>query len=118
MVCSEYCIVDRVKWFQDRALRDRAVKEAETLEEEFGCTATWFSVLSDVWTMLGDKELEAGAKAYAYKQATMYKKLGEKVSAAWVSAPEWVAKDKMKEEEKEEKGQIQADGRVQGKAWR
>ncbi|KAJ7857401.1 hypothetical protein B0H13DRAFT_1902265 [Mycena leptocephala] len=104
--------LDRVKWFQDRALRDRAVEEAETLEEEFGRATTWFSASSDVWTVLGDEEPEAGAKAYAYKQATMYKKLGEKVSAAWASAPEWVAKDKKKEEEKEEKERVQAERRM------
>jgi hypothetical protein len=62
--------------------------------------------------VLGDEELEAGAKAYAYKQATMYKKLGEKVSAAWASAPEWVTKDKTKEEEKEEKERVQAERRM------
>jgi hypothetical protein len=40
VACSEYCIVGRVKWFQDRALRDRAVEEAETLEEEFSRATT------------------------------------------------------------------------------
>jgi hypothetical protein len=29
------CLVERVKWFQDCALRDRVVEEVEMLEEEF-----------------------------------------------------------------------------------
>ncbi|KAJ7312414.1 hypothetical protein DFH08DRAFT_822151 [Mycena albidolilacea] len=32
--------MERVKWFQDRALRDRAVEEVEMLKEEFGHTIT------------------------------------------------------------------------------
>ncbi|KAJ7907161.1 hypothetical protein B0H13DRAFT_1879876 [Mycena leptocephala] len=109
---AEWEAEHRVKWFQDRALRDWAVEEEETLEEEFARAALWFSASSDVWTKLADQKSEAGAKAYAYKQATMYKKLGEKVSAAWARAPEWVAKDKKKEEEKEEKERVEAERRM------
>jgi hypothetical protein len=29
------CVVEQVKWFLDRALRDRAVEEVEMLEAEF-----------------------------------------------------------------------------------
>jgi hypothetical protein len=56
VACSEYCIVDRVKWFQDHTLRGRAVEQAETLEEEFGHTVSLHCVLTLATAQMRNKE--------------------------------------------------------------
>ncbi|KAJ7238319.1 hypothetical protein B0H12DRAFT_995256, partial [Mycena haematopus] len=61
--------LERVKWFRDRALRDRAVEEVELLDEEFRRAIAWFEKSGTVWDTLGDEATQAGKKAYAYKQA-------------------------------------------------
>ncbi|KAJ6535031.1 hypothetical protein B0H19DRAFT_900657, partial [Mycena capillaripes] len=69
--------LSRVKWFRERALRDRAVEEVETLECEFDRAIAWFAKNSDVWNCLAGQANEPGAKAYAFKQAKMYMEMSE-----------------------------------------
>ncbi|KAJ7682337.1 hypothetical protein DFH06DRAFT_1314555 [Mycena polygramma] len=95
--------MDRVKWVHERAYRDRAVEEEETLVEEFKRGTAAFTRSGEIWTRIGDESLEAGAKAYAYKQATMYNKLAKGVRDAWERAPAEVAKDIIAEEIKRRK---------------
>ncbi|KAJ7645720.1 hypothetical protein B0H17DRAFT_878467, partial [Mycena rosella] len=44
--------VDRVKWFRDRAKRDRAVEQKETVEAEFGRTIKSFTQSATAWKTL------------------------------------------------------------------
>ena len=68
--------VDRVKWFRDRAARDRSREEKEVLEEEFRRTQVSFNNMTAVWTELVSCSQRApGSAAYAYKQAAMYRGL-------------------------------------------
>ncbi|KAJ7235748.1 hypothetical protein B0H12DRAFT_1076022 [Mycena haematopus] len=93
--------MERVKWFRDRALRDRAVEETELLEAEFLRTITWFEKTADVWNRLGDEATDAGPKAYAYKQATMYSRFKDDTQKAWAEVPAMIERDRKKEESKE-----------------
>lgn len=89
--------VYRVKWFRDRAARDRAREEKEILEEEFRRIIAYFGTMSKVWTALAESSEvrnQAGYSAYAYKQAAMYAKLKANSEGSWRTA-------KMKKEEYE-----------------
>ena len=71
-------LVDRVKWFRDRAARDRAKEEKEILEAEFGHTIRSFTKMSDIWSKLAAKNVSKhGNAAYAQKQAVLYHALAE-----------------------------------------
>lgn len=71
-------LVDRVKWFRDRAARDRAQEEKEILEAEFGRTIRSFTKMSDVWSKLATKNASKHSNtAYAQKQAALYHALAE-----------------------------------------
>ncbi|KAJ6607491.1 hypothetical protein B0H10DRAFT_2227795 [Mycena sp. CBHHK59/15] len=89
--------VNRVKWFREHALRDRAQEEKEMLEQEFERVITWFSKTADVWEKLAAKTEGAGAKAYAHKQARMYHKLSDNCSAKYKILDQRVAQDKEKQ---------------------
>ena len=65
-------IVDRVKWFRDRAARDRAREEKEILESEFKRSLCFFSKMADIWTELAKQDIPTGYCSYAYRQASMY----------------------------------------------
>jgi hypothetical protein len=70
--------VDRVKWFRDRAARDRAREELEILKAEFERTKLSFTKMSDVWTTLAAKDATCrSSAAYAHKQASLYDALAE-----------------------------------------
>jgi hypothetical protein len=69
--------VDRVKWFRDRSLRDRAREECEILEEEFKRTICTYTFLQSVWIGQATKEIHPGSQAYAYKQAAMLERLAQ-----------------------------------------
>jgi len=69
--------VDRVKWFRDRAARDRAREEMEILKAEFDRTKRSFTRMSDVWTMLAKDANFNSSAAYAHKQASLYCALAE-----------------------------------------
>jgi len=73
-------LVDRVKWFRDRAARDRAREEKEILEAEFNRTIKSFTKMSNVWTALATKNVTTTSHsnaAYAHKQAALYHTLAE-----------------------------------------
>jgi hypothetical protein len=101
--------VERVKWFRDRALRDRAVEEVETLTEEFGRTIKSFRNNSRIWQAIAETtaeegqtgaaaESDAGWRAYAYKQAAMYGRFAAQCEEAWETLPALVLKDERAEE--------------------
>lgn len=72
---TKFIVVDRVKWFRDRAARDRSQEEKEILEEEFARSERSFQRMQEVWTILAEGQSHQGYKCYAYKQATMYERL-------------------------------------------
>ncbi|KAJ6631636.1 hypothetical protein B0H10DRAFT_1938469 [Mycena sp. CBHHK59/15] len=55
--------VNRVKWFRERALRDRAQEEKEMLEQEFERAITWFSKTADILDQRVAQDKEKQAKA-------------------------------------------------------
>ena len=65
-------VVDRVKWFRDRAARDRALEEKEILESEFDHVLRSFSRMAEVWKVLAERNALAGYHSYASRQASMY----------------------------------------------
>ncbi|PPQ75117.1 hypothetical protein CVT26_008295 [Gymnopilus dilepis] len=67
--------VDRVKYFRDRSLRDRAREERAILEEEFERTIRSYNTLQSAWRGQATKDSSPGSKAYAYKQASMLERL-------------------------------------------
>ncbi|KAJ7173392.1 hypothetical protein C8R46DRAFT_893031 [Mycena filopes] len=95
--------LERVKWFRDRALRDRAIEEEQTLEQEFTRAVASFRQTSRIWTKLGEAATEAGAAAYAHKQSTMFEKLAVGVETAWEKSAELVSADFLAAEAKEAK---------------
>ncbi|PPQ82041.1 hypothetical protein CVT26_003611 [Gymnopilus dilepis] len=69
--------VDRVKYFRDRSLRDRAREEHAILEEEFERTIRSYNALQDAWKRQAGKASCRGSTAYAYKQAGMLERLSQ-----------------------------------------
>jgi hypothetical protein len=71
--------VERVKWFRDRANRDRFKEEKEILEAEFRRTIENRARLADAWSELATRHASErpGAAAYASQQSSMYSMLGE-----------------------------------------
>jgi hypothetical protein len=68
-----------VKWFRDRATRDRFKEEKEILEAEFERTIQSRSRLADTWSQLATNHASErpGAAAYASQQSSMYSELGD-----------------------------------------
>ncbi|KAJ6550381.1 hypothetical protein DFH09DRAFT_894164, partial [Mycena vulgaris] len=84
----------RVKWFRDRALRDRAIEEVETLTAEFDRTIKSFRKNSEIWQAIAEStaaedqasaamDSDAGWRAYAYKQAAMHGRFAAQCEEAW-----------------------------------
>ncbi|KAJ7603599.1 hypothetical protein B0H17DRAFT_899078, partial [Mycena rosella] len=68
--------VDRVRWFRDRANRDRAVEQKETVEAEFGWTIKSFTQSATAWkTLESMSEKNSGRAAYAHLKDLMYTEL-------------------------------------------
>ncbi|KAG6810078.1 hypothetical protein H0H92_013396 [Tricholoma furcatifolium] len=70
--------MNRVKWFRDRAARDRSREEKELLEEEFRRTIVSFDRMAQVWNTISEsssKSPSPGHSAYAAKQSSIYRKL-------------------------------------------
>lgn len=88
-----------MRWFRERALRDRAIEEVETVEAEFGRVIEWFRKNSEIWERMAEGA-SGGAKAYAHKQAEMYRGLGEECVREWARAPALVEEDRIAEEKK------------------
>lgn len=78
--------VDRVKWFRDRAARDRAREEKEILESEFNRSLCFFSRMADTWTELAKQDIPAGYRSYAYRQASMYDALHSQCQHLYLKA--------------------------------
>ena len=74
-----------MKWFRDRANRDRFRKEVQILEEEFDRTIVSFRRMSDVWTQLTSKVDAPGSAAYAHRKAIMYQGLEEDCVQAYAA---------------------------------
>jgi hypothetical protein len=75
--------VDRVKWFRDRADRDRFREEVQILQAEFERTVVSHKRMAEVWTQLADTVSCPGAVAYAHKKAEMYDGLAQECSKAY-----------------------------------
>ena len=65
--------VDHVKWFRERANRDRHHEEMETVEVDFERTIILHTRMAEVWTKMANRCTEdpRGA-AYARKKVVMY----------------------------------------------
>jgi len=84
-------LVDRVKYFRDKAARDRAKEEKELLEAEMDRTVTSFRCMKVAWQAMADKVIACpvcsstsseercihhhSRSAYAVKQVEMYERL-------------------------------------------
>ncbi|KAJ7715352.1 hypothetical protein B0H16DRAFT_1339967 [Mycena metata] len=88
-----------MRWFRERALRDRAIEEVETVEAEFGRVIAWFRKNSEIWERMAEGA-SGGAKAYTHKQAERYRELGEECVREWARAPALVEEDRIAEEKK------------------
>ncbi|TDL13796.1 hypothetical protein BD410DRAFT_846611 [Rickenella mellea] len=67
---------ERVRWFREKADRDRWQEEVDILEEEFRRTIRSFQKMSATWDKLADQNSEKGGYvAYARRQAAMFKKM-------------------------------------------
>lgn len=77
---------DRVKWFRERSLRNRAREEREILEEEFRRVICSYDRLRSVWISQGEKQTEPGSRAYAYKQAEMLECLSRECTETRIRA--------------------------------
>ncbi|KAG6806627.1 hypothetical protein H0H93_002687 [Arthromyces matolae] len=77
-----YFVVDRVKWFRDRAARDRSREEKDILEEEFRRTVVSFTRMAEVWNQMASGP-SPGSVAYAHKHAAMYNKLAQNCTKAF-----------------------------------
>jgi hypothetical protein len=55
-----------------------------------------------VWEEIAEKDAEKGRKAYAHKQAAMYRKLCVGCEELWASAPGWLRYDEAEEVKKAE----------------
>ncbi|PPQ76396.1 LOW QUALITY PROTEIN: hypothetical protein CVT26_015366 [Gymnopilus dilepis] len=79
--------MDRVKYFRDRSLRNRAREEKDILEEEFKRTICSYQALQLAWTSQAAKTSSLGSKAYAHRQAGIFERLGQecekKYSDSW-----------------------------------
>ncbi|RXW12072.1 hypothetical protein EST38_g13784 [Candolleomyces aberdarensis] len=79
--------VDRVKWFQDCAERNRAREEKEILEEEFRRAIASFEKMSALWLQLAERSSKRrGASGYASKQMDMYARLKDECEKSWDQA--------------------------------
>ncbi|KAJ7073391.1 hypothetical protein B0H15DRAFT_963765 [Mycena belliarum] len=91
--------LDRVKWFRDRANRDRAVEQKETVEEEFRRTIASFNKNASAWKALEDgSSPRSGRAAYAHLKHVMYMQLAEECLAVQNSAEALSEKDRIAEE--------------------
>ena len=63
--------MDRVKWFRDRADRDRFREEVEILEAEFQRTVISFGRMSEVWSQMATDATGPGSVAYAHRKAAI-----------------------------------------------
>lgn len=77
--------MDWVKWFRDRADRNRHQEEVKILEAEFGRTIVSHRRMAKVWGELAGRS-KLGAAAYAHKKVEMYRKLQNDCETAYKTA--------------------------------
>ena len=77
--------MDRVKWFRDRADRDRCREEVQILEAEFDRTIISHQRMAEVWCQLAGEASGPGSTAYAHKKAKMYHGLANQCAQASVA---------------------------------
>ena len=77
--------MDRVKWFRDRADRDRFHEEVQILEAEFDRTIISYQCMAEVWCQLVGEASRPGSAAYAHKKAEMYHGLANQCAQASVA---------------------------------
>ncbi|KAF7371877.1 hypothetical protein MVEN_00044900 [Mycena venus] len=110
--------MDRVQWFRERALLERAIEEVEILDAEFERAITWFAKTSEIWTKLaletssidlgitfssGPNDYNpsvGGWQAYAHKQAAIYLELRVGCEQAKAGLAGMVKQDLEKENKK------------------
>ncbi|KAF7337388.1 hypothetical protein MSAN_02264900 [Mycena sanguinolenta] len=110
--------MDRVQWFRERALLERAIEEVEILDAEFERAIIWFGKTSEIWTKLaletGSMDLGiafssgpndynpsvGGWQAYAHKQAAMYLELRVGCEQAKADLEGMIKQDSEKENKK------------------
>ncbi|KAJ7035891.1 hypothetical protein C8F04DRAFT_954397 [Mycena alexandri] len=111
---EEEAWIDRVKWFRDRANRDRAVEQVELVEVKVDRTIKSFEKNAEVWKTLETRSVTGSGKAaYAHVKSLMYSKLATECAATWAKAGECLKKDeaaelKGAEEELREQGLLNA----------
>lgn len=87
-------LVDRVKWFRDRANLQRAKEQAELVDVEFDRTITAFEKSASAWKILHSECMPgSGEASYAHNKYLMYIMLAQHCSAAKVKAPGLSEKD-------------------------
>ncbi|KAJ7438439.1 hypothetical protein B0H11DRAFT_1752754, partial [Mycena galericulata] len=95
--------VDRVKWFRDRADRDRAVEQKELVEIEFGRTITSFVKNAAAWKKIQlGSSAASGHAAYARLKDLMYTQLALDCVAVHASVERHLEKDRLAEEAAED----------------
>ena len=77
--------MDQVKWFRDRADRDRFCEEVEILEAEFQRTVISFGRMSEVWLQMATDATGPSSAAYAHRKAAMYQGLEEECKQAYAN---------------------------------
>ncbi|KAF7335063.1 hypothetical protein MVEN_02256800 [Mycena venus] len=111
--------MDRVQWFRERALMQRATEEVEILTAEFSRAIEFFRKTSDIWKLMAVGNLTnttaamstptdsptydlatTGRSAYASKQAAIYSQFQVGCKKAWDDLPELVRRDQEREEKK------------------
>jgi hypothetical protein len=94
-----FCLaVDRVKWFRERANRDRYREETEILEADFERTVLSHSRMAEVWTTMADRCTDnPGAAAYARKKVVMYRNLSNEAAKLYADAKTDAAKADVQE---------------------
>jgi hypothetical protein len=71
-------LVERVKWFRDRADRDRKQEEKAKLETDFDLTIKHHAAMSKCWLELSHMPSHRpGAAAYAARHARIYADLAD-----------------------------------------
>ncbi|KAJ7453629.1 hypothetical protein B0H11DRAFT_1740870 [Mycena galericulata] len=95
--------LDRVKWFRDRADRDRAVEQKELVEIEFGRTITSFVKNAAAWKKIQlGSSAASGHAAYARLKDLMYTQLALDCVAVHASVERHLEKDRLAEEAAED----------------
>ena len=87
-ILSNKPIVKRVHWLRARALKNRWHEEVVLVTYEMQWTVRYFLHKSTTWSeAIADPSIFSGAKAYAFRQANMWKKLADVADNVFKSMP-------------------------------